>query len=135
MKIDHILVININSPYDSILPRLNSIANIGKVNFNVLESINGWELEKGAHCKYNYKVADWWKLEDSEYRFHNRDITPGEVGCALSHYDAVKIAYDNGKENVLILEEDFVPLNFPQKWKLVTQLMHFMLFRKDTVLS
>jgi len=115
MDVKHILVININSPYDSILPRLNAIPNIGVVNFNVLESINGWELEKGAHCKYNYKVADWWKMENSEYRFHNRDITPGEIGCALSHYDAVQIAYENGHENVLILEEDFVPLDFPTK--------------------
>ena len=63
--------------------------------------------------KYKFKKADWWKLEDADYRFYNREITPGEIGCALSHYDAVKVAYDNGKQNVLILEEDFVPLDFP----------------------
>ena len=114
MKLKHILVININSPYDSILSRLESIPNIPSTNFNVLSSINGWELKKGTTSPYAYKVADWWKLPEHEYRFYNREMTPGEIGCALSHYDAVKVAYDSGHENVLILEEDFVPLDFPK---------------------
>ncbi|MBC8397397.1 MAG: glycosyltransferase family 25 protein [Flavobacteriales bacterium] len=113
MKLEHILVININSPYDSIVSRLSSIPNIPSTNFNVLASINGWELEKGASCQYHYKVADWWKDDSSDYRFYNRNMTAGEIGCALSHYDAVKTAYNGGHANVLILEEDFVPLNYP----------------------
>ena len=114
MKLEHILVININTPYDSITPRLSSIPNIPSTNYNVLDSINGWDIAKGkTTSKYKFKKADWWKLEDADYRFYNREITPGEIGCALSHYDAVKVAYDNGKQNVLILEEDFVPLDFP----------------------
>jgi len=114
MKLNHILIININNPYDSLLHRLESIKNIPSTNFNVLDSINGWELEKGKPSPYAFKVADWWKLPDHEFRFYNRDMTPGEVGCALSHYDAVKVAYDAGHKNVLILEEDFVPVDFPR---------------------
>ncbi len=60
----------------------------------------------GENMTDNYTVADWWKI-DSENRFWNRNVLPGEIGCSLSHWRVWKDAYDNGYERILILEEDF----------------------------
>jgi hypothetical protein len=62
-------------------------------------------------------LARWWKsTEYGEKAFYNRDVTPGEAGCMLSHYQCIHNAYRDGFENILIFEEDFVPTGkFPSQ--------------------
>ena len=60
-----------------------------------------WKVAK-EHCKVYFSddvfvdVTGCW----------DRDITKGEMGCAVSHYSAWKHAYENGYENVLMFEDD-----------------------------
>ena len=67
----------------------------------------------GENMPSDYAVALWWKI-DSSYKFWNRDVLPGEIGCALSHWSIWKIAEINKYRKILVLEEDFSferPLN------------------------
>ena len=48
-----------------------------------------------------------WELKDSDNGWWNRDIKPGEIGCALSHLSIWKHASHQQYETILILEEDF----------------------------
>ena len=60
-----------------------------------------WKLPK-EHCKAYF--SDGYLL-NMEY-FWNRDITKGEMGCAVSHYSIWKHGHENGYENILIFEDD-----------------------------
>ena len=72
-----------------------------------------WDLQNGnielPYKKYNQ--AKWWKLKNDpklpQNNWWSRDLTPGEIGCGLSHYSTIENAYNEGFENILILEEDF----------------------------
>ena len=46
---------------------------------------------------------------NSNNDFWSREVTPGEIGCSLSHYQCIKGAYAEGFTGILILEEDFIP--------------------------
>ncbi len=113
MKINKIYVINLNTDNEEIWQKLRDL-NIAPTECFILDAVNGWELVDGKiKSEYKYKPAHWWKT-DSNFSFYNREITPGEIGCALSHYKCVEDAYNNGLDNVMILEEDFVSTNtFP----------------------
>ena len=50
-----------------------------------------------------------WKLENSDNSWWNRDMKPGEIGCALSHLSIWKHAYSLNYK-IIILEEDFKPI-------------------------
>jgi glycosyltransferase involved in cell wall biosynthesis/GR25 family glycosyltransferase involved in LPS biosynthesis len=63
---------------------------------------NGWKI--GNEFEQN-RIDKKFKNESN--KFHQRDITPGEVGCVLSHIKCWKDAYENKFDSVLILEEDF----------------------------
>ena len=106
MKINKIYVVNLNTDNDIIWQKLRNL-NIEPTECFILDAINGWDIVNGgATSPYKYKTADWWKIE-SNMSFYNRELTPGEIGCALSHYRCVEDAYRNGLDNVMILEEDF----------------------------
>lgn len=107
MKIDKIYVINLNTDQDVIWQKLRDL-NIAPTNCFILDAANGWDIVNGkSEARFKYKTADWWKI-DSNMSFYNRELTPGEIGCALSHYECVVDAFVNGHETIMILEEDFV---------------------------
>jgi GR25 family glycosyltransferase involved in LPS biosynthesis len=109
MKIDFTYIINLNSTNQVIINRLKKIDWPYNINYYVLPAVNGWEIVKDkSKSPFKFKLADWWKLDDHTNTFYNRNITPGEAGCMLSHYKCIKAAYDAGFETILILEEDFV---------------------------
>ena len=84
-----------------------------------IEGVDGRNPNPG----FNFKPWDGWKKDNEEElktlalekQFRNnpswylRDITPGEIGCVLSHIKCWKDAYENKFDSVLILEEDFYP--------------------------
>tara|TARA_B100000674_G_scaffold58320_1_gene40592 strand:- start:82 stop:1458 length:1377 start_codon:yes stop_codon:yes gene_type:complete len=107
MKIDKIYIINLTLPNEHIVNKLNELP-LDSCQYFILDACNGWEVVKGNEKpKFDFKVADWWKI-DHEHNFYNREVTPGEIGCGLSHYECVKLGYDEGHETILILEEDFI---------------------------
>ena len=111
MIIDKIYVINLNTPQEVIWEKLRSL-NIRPTECFILNAENGWDLVEGNKKPYNdYKVADWWKLPDNPDEPQNdwwsREVTPGELGCMLSHYWCYKDAYESKLDRIMILEEDF----------------------------
>ena len=113
MTIDFIYVISlITEPHD-ISVKIKDLKMKTDTPFYVVPAINGWDLQNGnipsPYEKYNQ--AKWWKLKNNPNSAQNnwwsRDLTPGEIGCGLSHYSTIENAYNEGFENVLILEEDF----------------------------
>ena len=106
MIIDKIYVINLTTPEQEIWDKLDSL-NIRPTSCFILNAENGWDIADGKKQPYNdFKVADWWKTE-SDNDWWNREVTPGEMGCTLSHYYCWKDAFENGYETIMILEEDF----------------------------
>jgi GR25 family glycosyltransferase involved in LPS biosynthesis len=120
MKIDFTYIINLNSTNEEIINKLKKIKRDNDINYYILPAINGWEIVKDqSKSPFKFTLADWWKLKDNTNHFYSRDITPGEAGCMLSHYQCIKSAYEDGFEAILILEEDFIPTNkFPTKEEL-----------------
>ena len=76
---------------------------------------NGVYIKQGFHyqdltpeelSKFGVSKHPNWKIE-SDNTWWNREVTDGEVGCALSHIDTWIDAYCDDKGTVMILEEDF----------------------------
>ena len=112
MKIDFIYVINLATDSDRIFKNIQNLNFKDDLPYYEFPAVNGWDLVKGkVDSTYEFKQADWWKLPSNSKEPQNdwwsRDLTPGEIGCALSHYQLIEGAYNSGYENVLILEEDF----------------------------
>jgi hypothetical protein len=118
MNIDKIYVINLKTPENVIWQKLKDL-NIRPTQCTVMRAQNGWDIFDGKiEADVKWKMADWWKLKESEMSFYNRDVTPGELGCALSHYLCAKDAFENGYNNCVILEEDFVSKKkWPSDWE------------------
>ena len=105
MKIDKIYVINLLRDNDHIVEKLDTLPISGE--YFILDAIDGWKIASSEEYVDDFKVADWWKI-DHEHNFYNREVTPGEMGCGLSHYECVRMGYEEGHETILILEEDFI---------------------------
>lgn len=116
MKIDFAYVINLNTPDHQVRKKINDLNFPYPVNYYILPAVNGWEAIKDkSKSSHKFKLADWWKTPDyGDKNFYNRDVTPGEAGCMLSHYDCIYSGYRDGFKNILVLEEDFYSLGkFP----------------------
>ena len=112
MKIDFIYVINLATDSQKVYQNIQKLNFKDDVPFYEFPAINGWDLvENKIDSPYKFKEADWWKLpsnpKEPQNDWWSRNLTPGEIGCGLSHYQVIEGAYNSGYENVLILEEDF----------------------------
>jgi GR25 family glycosyltransferase involved in LPS biosynthesis len=118
MKLDFTYIINLNTPIGEVKNKMNKVKWPYNIPYYNLSAINGWEAVKDpTKSPFKFKLARWWKsTEYGEKAFYNRDVTPGEAGCMLSHYQCIHNAYRDGFENILIFEEDFVPTGkFPSQ--------------------
>ena len=104
MKIDQVYIINLNSSKSDIEARINQLGLPQNTPFFIMNAINGMTAESQFGP---YKCYPNWKIE-SDNKWWNRDLTPGEIGCSLSHITAWKDALAKDYKNILILEEDFL---------------------------
>ena len=122
MQTDQIFVINLSRNNTEIIEKIYQVVNKGITcpTYFIINATNGWNIINGKQQPpFPYKLADWWCDTTSKNTWYNREMTPGEIGCALSHYGAIKYAYQEGHNSVLLLEEDFIPLfNLPSFDKL-----------------
>ena len=121
MKIDFVYVINLATDSNLIHQKVGELNFKDEIGFYEFPAVNGWDLVEGKiNSPYQFKEASWWKLPDNPKEPQNdwwsRNLTPGEIGCALSHYSIIEGAYNSGYENVLILEEDFKIYNNYKKF-------------------
>lgn len=112
-KVDKVYVISIDKSHESVRNIINKVKNIGLPNKAPIEivGINGWDLTN--EDLKNKKITPYhkWNLNykdmSNQNKWHNRDITKGEIGCALSHIQIWEDAYKNKYENIIIFEDDF----------------------------
>lgn len=103
---DKIYVLAINhsqEKYDDIQRRLGQLGLASTVSYEIINGHNGQvdELPDGFAAYENWAIPnswnDWWK----------DPVTPGGMGCAISHINVWQKMIDEGVERALILEEDF----------------------------
>lgn len=117
MKIDKLYIVSLDWDTDSVQGILDVVNQVGLpygIPYEVL-GIQGSELTKHHMSLMGVKLYDDWNLnngnvviDDSKNRFWQRDVTQGEVGCALSHISIWEDAYKNQYENILVYEDDIV---------------------------
>ena len=71
------------------------------------KATNGLKVTDEWLEQADYAVYDNWKIENHSNDYWSRDVTPGELGCAISHHKIWKHANENNFKNILILEDDF----------------------------
>lgn len=116
MKIDFAYIINLTTPDYQIRKKLDDLKFPHNIKYYIYSAVNGWDILKTSYNPpHKFKLADWWKTADyGNKNFYNRNVTLGEFGCMLSHYDCIYSGYRDGFKNILILEEDFYSLGkFP----------------------
>jgi glycosyltransferase involved in cell wall biosynthesis/GR25 family glycosyltransferase involved in LPS biosynthesis len=103
-----------------------------KIQYESIAFINGIDGRK-PNPGFDFKPWNGWKIGDeyeqnridkkfkNESSWYQRDITPGEVGCVLSHIKCWKDASENNFNSVLVLEEDFA-LTQPFNQNIITTL-------------
>ena len=74
--------------------------------YEMTTAVDGKELNKDILKELDVEILKQWKDPWS-----GRNITWGEVGCTLSHYNIYKYCVENKIENAIILEDD---INIPQ---------------------
>lgn len=108
--------------YDDCLRRAQYMSLPNVVNYE-FRGVNGKEQYPTNELlnEAGYDVYNGWNLVNNSNGFWNRDMTRGEIGCILSHIDIWEDAYNNGYNQVLILEDDFFPLK-PIDWNFMNLL-------------
>lgn len=67
------------------------------IDYRVIEAVDGRSLAEDEKTPYSKSIA---------LRDFGRELTPGEIGCALTHIKIWKLILDEGIEEALILEDD-----------------------------
>ena len=66
--------------------------------FEFFEAVDGNALDESV---YRHRMqTEWWKL------MRGRQLSPGEIGCFLSHYGVWQRIVETGTPFALILEDD-----------------------------
>ena len=125
MRIDYTYIINLNTPEQEIRDKIKQVNWPYNIGYYILPATNGWEIvNEPSKSRFPFKIADWWKIDENQKGSHNknfytREVTPGEAGCMLSHYECIVNGYNDGYQNILIFEEDFYTLGkFPTQVEL-----------------
>lgn len=101
--------------------------------WQVFEATNG---HTGELMPYGYEVKKDWKIPGHKNDWWSRDVLPGEIGCALSHYRVWLDAFRNGYKRILILEEDFkVERPFDCRWELNTDFDWTLMYMGHTFVN
>lgn len=89
-------------PLQSIKRRLEYLG----YHVEVIEGVKGAELAAGEY----FRQIQFWRSQTG------RVMTPGELGCTLSHHKALSLAAQNGNRFHLILEDDFIASDTALRW-------------------
>jgi len=112
-KVDKVYIISLDKSHENVKNMISKVKDIGLPNKAPIEivGIDGWSLTNDDLTKIGIKPLEEWNLHmkdvDNRNRYHNRDLTKGEIGCSLSHIHIWEDAYKNNYENIIIYEEDF----------------------------
>jgi lysyl hydroxylase/galactosyltransferase/glucosyltransferase/procollagen-lysine,2-oxoglutarate 5-dioxygenase len=104
----HIFVINLKRCVEKRKKMENRLSGL---NFTIVDACDGKNLSNSELEKINAGILKEWKDPHS-----GRNITWGEVGCAVSHHKIYEHCVKNNIENAVIFEDDAeVPSNLNDK--------------------
>jgi glycosyl transferase family 25 len=113
LKIDRVYIITLNHTpenYSSLVERLNLLGVPPGTSYQIIEGVNGRELFKTIEGReaHGIKFYEDWAVGGNEW--WSRPVTVGEAGGICSHIQVWEDANRNGFDNVLIIEDDFNPI-------------------------
>jgi GR25 family glycosyltransferase involved in LPS biosynthesis len=114
LKIDAVYVITFDVSDEAINRYTAEFNKLGIIpgEFHLFKAIDG----RNVKVDFDWSLYNSWKIDNHSNSYYNRDILPGEIGCALSHLSIWKDAKNKNYDSILILEDDFkVDGEFPAK--------------------
>ena len=119
--IDFVYVTTIENNHDYVTEKTNQLNIPNDWKYWVKDGFNAKDFTSSFFTKNNIKKNPLWKIDHS-VDWYTREVTDGEVGCALSHIDIWQDTYNDAREATLILEDDF-KLNYEVPWNEVYELL------------
>jgi len=121
MIVDFSYIITIEDNEEDIHKRLTNIGIPNEWKFIIQEGEDAKKFTPETYLKYNISKNPQWKIDHS-VDWYTREVTDGEVGCALSHMNVWVDTYADGREATLILEDDF-RIDYPIPWSEIHDLL------------
>ena len=119
--IDFVYVTTIENNHDYVAEKTNQLNIPNDWKYWVKDGFNAKDFTPSFFTKNNIKKNPLWKIDHS-VDWYTREVTDGEVGCALSHIDIWQDTYNDAREATLILEDDF-KIDYPVPWNEVYELL------------
>ena len=125
MQIDKVYIISLDHSDDnvsSLVDRLDQLSVPNQTTYKIIKAVNGRELFANSEGRKSYGISfyDKWNIGGDQWMW-NREVTSGEAGGMCSHIEIWEDAYKMGYDNILILEDDFLPLK-PFDWNAFNEL-------------
>mgnify|MGYP000863196624 FL=1 len=129
MNIDKTFIINLENRTDRKNKMINELKRVGITNYEFFKAIKPLEKEiKEWNINYLNPLPQWiikrGNIDPLKYKI-------GSLGCLKSHYEIIKMSYDNNYENILILEDDITFLFNENFHSLLTKLSPHINLIKD----
>ena len=102
--VDHVYIVTMDAQNEEKVRKItDEYLSFGLVvPFTIFDAVDG----RNPKVDFDWQLFQGWKMR-SDNKYWNREITAGEIGCALSHLSIWKDAFKKGYNKILILEEDF----------------------------
>lgn len=115
LKIDQVYIITINHSqenYDDIARKINEIGLPIGTPYSIFPGVNGREQLSTREMRNQLGVNfyEGWNMNQGGNDWWNRSVTLGEAGLMLTKINIWEDAYAKGFGNILILEDDFDPI-------------------------
>jgi glycosyltransferase involved in cell wall biosynthesis len=122
MTVDFSYIITIEDNEEEIHNRVDSIGIPNEWKYIVQQGEDAKKFTPETYLKYNVRKNPLWKLNEHSVDWYTREVTDGEVGCALSHMNVWVDTYADGRDATLILEDDF-KIDYPIPWNEIYDLL------------
>lgn len=73
----------------------------------ILPAVNGNDVNDEYLNQHNLSIYQYWKIPNSTNSWWNREILPGELGCAISHLNAWRRFNETNLPYMMFFEDDF----------------------------
>ena len=105
--IDFTYITTIENNHEHISDKLTQINIPNGWKYWIKDGFNAKNFTLDTYKQLGVKKNPLWKIDHS-VDWYTREVTDGEVGCALSHIDIWVDTYNDAREATLILEDDFL---------------------------
>ena len=121
LMIDFAYITTIEDNHEHIKDKLTGINIPNEWRYWIKDGFNAKNFTPTTYQQLGVRKNPLWKIDHS-VDWYTREVTDGEVGCALSHIDIWQDTYNDAREATLILEDDF-KIDHPVPWNEVYELL------------